>query len=769
MIIICTHLLEEAEILGDEIFFLSKGEIVVTDTLPNLKKTYGLGYSIKVYKKNRESDIELNVVENFIKRVNLLMFKRQLKVQYFKTFLRVNISRDLKARAKHLLKTLELFFGTDFDFYLNSTSLDDVYFNISQLIRQITWKHFQETPRKKDSLHPSNSTVTLLSDSVSSKQTVLENELFCENVEASLASKIYILSANRLEFLVKNKIQLIYYFSSVVIHMVNFYFGSVFFRQSVFLYYVVSFFVIDIFLSSYSLHNLIYEKHYKIKTFLFRKGYTPLQYYAGKFFIDALLVTFQFVLFLTEVLIFFHDYRIKSRNLIFLLIGLYMWKLQYLASNYLYGLFNWTPSSVPRRLSIIYYLSFLLTYVLVFLFAEIFDILPSFFALFSETSYICILVYIKLNKEIYPTDKLILFNLLYQLVFIVIFLSLTVYLENRKLKFNYFNKPGESASSSLPPRSFNRESEFPGFRKSNISDTSDPEQALGSETQEEFKDRILKNLNDDEEYRLAVSKDYLIRVKGLRKTFAKKEVVNLTFGFEPGICLGLIGPNGSGKTTTINLLLSVIRKSGGSIEINTQKLETEFQESPAPARPFWEKECGVCFQEESLWNELTVEQHVEFMCKLFNLQDYSKVVSILQYFEIHHLLKREVYKLSNGERKKLLVVMNLVNPSRFYFFDETSANLDPDSREDLRRILNKLKIGYQATILTTTHFVKGRLTRGRDALRQDRHHQGRPHPNRLSREPAAPRGRRLRHQDLPQKGFRQKEEGFSEEKEVPVF
>ena len=222
-----------------------------------------------------------------------------------------------------------------------------------------------------------------------------------------------------------------------------------------------------------------------------------------------------------------------------------------------------------------------------------------------------------------------------------------------------------------------------------MSDNSDLDKSFESENLEEYKERMLNYLKTKEDYFLTVNQDILMKVRGLTKTYGKKEVVNLTFGFEPGICLGMIGPNGAGKTTTIKLLLSVIRKNGGEIIIkkknerntflnssliNQYKNEDEemgqqkkIEKKSETTDSFWNEKCGICFQEESLWNELTVEQHVEFMCKLFNIQDFSKVINLLKYFEINHLLDREVYKLSSGERKKLLVVLNLINKSKYYF------------------------------------------------------------------------------------------------------
>lgn len=137
IIIICTHLLEEAETLADDIFFLSKGQIVVSEEISKLKQKFGIGHSIKVYKKNEDSDLELTLVEDYIRKINSKIYRNKLTVKFFKSFLKITIKSRMKHITKNVLRTLELFFGKDFSFYLNSTSLEDVYFNIGDIISKI--------------------------------------------------------------------------------------------------------------------------------------------------------------------------------------------------------------------------------------------------------------------------------------------------------------------------------------------------------------------------------------------------------------------------------------------------------------------------------------------------------------------------------------------------------------------------------------------------------------------------------------------------------
>lgn len=110
---------------------------MVSEEISKLKLKFGIGHSIKVYKKNEDSDLELTLVEDYVRKVNKLVYRNRLQVKFYKSFLKITISSRMKLVTKNVLRTLELFFGKDFSFYLNSTSLEDVYFNIGGIIKKI--------------------------------------------------------------------------------------------------------------------------------------------------------------------------------------------------------------------------------------------------------------------------------------------------------------------------------------------------------------------------------------------------------------------------------------------------------------------------------------------------------------------------------------------------------------------------------------------------------------------------------------------------------
>lgn len=449
IIIMCTHLLEEAEQIGDDIFFLSKGQIVVAEELCNLKKIFGIGYSIKLYKRNKDSDIELSIVEDYVNKINKKLFNGKLKIKYYKTFLRIIVSSHFKHLTKHLMRSLELFFNKDFIIYLNSTNLEDVYFNISDMLKDINRKSIKEdlNNNKKDLLQPNISAISNTLN-VHNKNDLLDMSLFDEESKITNPSILYSLSAIRLTFIIKNKTQMMRYFSTVLIHLVNFYFGNVFFTQNVFLYYVISFFLIDVYFGCHAYLNAKYNQNKKIKNFIFRKGVSPWKYYLSNFFIESLLISFEFIIFFTEISIFFQDLQIKSRNLTFLLIGLYFWKLQCLVIGTFFSLTSLTTS----RIYLFYYLGLIAFYVLIFFFNELFGFLPHFLIIFFDISFISTIIFIRINDAYFSFDNLIFKDLPYQIICILFYFGLCLIIEYKNLKYNYHSKKSKNIEESEPEK-----------------------------------------------------------------------------------------------------------------------------------------------------------------------------------------------------------------------------------------------------------------------------------------------------------------------------
>ncbi|KAL4490990.1 hypothetical protein ABPG73_013059 [Tetrahymena malaccensis] len=189
----------------------------------------------------------------------------------------------------------------------------------------------------------------------------------------------------------------------------------------------------------------------------------------------------------------------------------------------------------------------------------------------------------------------------------------------------------------------------------------------------------------------------------------------ISFGVQKKQIFGLIGPNGSGKTTTFNILTGKDKSSSGYALVN-QEQAIQTNENA------WQN-VGICSQFDNLWEDLTVYDHLAMFASLKGLQGEKREKAIKQYiysyfiYQHYNLMNRYFAKrlqleeqmdkkpeiLSSGNRRKLCVGMALIGSPNIQFFDEPSSGLDPIAK---RFLWNTLKQNFQlkdASILLTTH------------------------------------------------------------------
>ncbi|MGN1404622.1 MAG: ABC transporter ATP-binding protein [Erysipelotrichaceae bacterium] len=187
-----------------------------------------------------------------------------------------------------------------------------------------------------------------------------------------------------------------------------------------------------------------------------------------------------------------------------------------------------------------------------------------------------------------------------------------------------------------------------------------------------------------------------IEVNNLSKSFKNRKAVdNLSLKVHKGEVFGLLGHNGAGKSTTIDLILGLKKADEGHTEI----LGLE----PSKYRKEIFEKVGVQLQSSSYQNQIKVNElciQMSYLCK--NPQDYHK---LLHLFKLESLEKTEVNKLSGGEKQKLSIVLALINNPEIIFLDELTTGLDAAARRDIRKYLKELK-SKGTTIFLTTHYME---------------------------------------------------------------
>lgn len=187
-----------------------------------------------------------------------------------------------------------------------------------------------------------------------------------------------------------------------------------------------------------------------------------------------------------------------------------------------------------------------------------------------------------------------------------------------------------------------------------------------------------------------------ITVDGLTKSYAGRTVVDhLSFTVQKGEVFGLLGHNGAGKSTTIELLLGLKKQEQGKATILGME--------PATNRKKLFERVGIQFQSSNYQCNIRVDEACQERALLYaHPADYRE---LLKQFGIEHLEKSPVNKLSGGEKQKLSVVLALVGKPEIVFLDELTTGLDVAARHEVWRTLKGLK-EKGLTIFLTTHYME---------------------------------------------------------------
>jgi lipooligosaccharide transport system ATP-binding protein len=190
-------------------------------------------------------------------------------------------------------------------------------------------------------------------------------------------------------------------------------------------------------------------------------------------------------------------------------------------------------------------------------------------------------------------------------------------------------------------------------------------------------------------------------MRGVVKRYGEVTAVDgLDLSVPAGTCVGLLGPNGAGKSTTMRLLTAQAIADSGSIEILGFTLPGESK----PARA----EMGVVPQLDNLDTTLTVEQNLLVFTHLYRVGRAERRAAIERALEIANLRDRRrarVDELSGGMRRRLLIARALVHEPRLVLLDEPTVGLDPQVRQELWALIDRLR-SEGTSILMSTHYIE---------------------------------------------------------------
>lgn len=194
----------------------------------------------------------------------------------------------------------------------------------------------------------------------------------------------------------------------------------------------------------------------------------------------------------------------------------------------------------------------------------------------------------------------------------------------------------------------------------------------------------------------------VIRVEGLKKYFGDvKAVDDISFQVEKGELFGFLGINGAGKSTTINMLCTLYRPTGGRAEICGFAAGREDEEI--------RKRIGVVYQNNCLDDKLTVRENLLIRGALYE-RDRRKLTAAIEricgILDLTEVCDRRFAKLSGGQKRRCEIARALVNTPEVMFLDEPTTGLDPATRKKVWECLEKLRREENMTIFLTTHYME---------------------------------------------------------------
>ena len=194
-----------------------------------------------------------------------------------------------------------------------------------------------------------------------------------------------------------------------------------------------------------------------------------------------------------------------------------------------------------------------------------------------------------------------------------------------------------------------------------------------------------------------------IDAENLSKKFGNLLAVDsLTFSIREGEIFGLLGPNGSGKTTSIRMLTSLIAPTSGSARVNGYDVVKD----PLKVR----ESVGILTENPSLYERLSAYENLDFFAQAYGISEKedrrSRIREILDFFGLWERRNDKAGNFSKGMKQKLAIARALVHKPQIIFLDEPSSGLDPASAKEIRELIERMGKLEKRTILLSTHHLE---------------------------------------------------------------
>ncbi len=209
----------------------------------------------------------------------------------------------------------------------------------------------------------------------------------------------------------------------------------------------------------------------------------------------------------------------------------------------------------------------------------------------------------------------------------------------------------------------------------------------------------------------------VIKIKDLTKTYNSNKieaVKSISFDVYENEFFAFLGVNGAGKSTTINILCTLLEKTSGSVEICGHNIENDIDKI--------KNNIGVVFQNGLLDKQLSVYDNLIFRGQLFNIEKsdlIKRIDNLVKKLLMEKFMKQKYGELSGGQKRKADIARALLTNPKILFLDEPTTGLDPQSRKDMWSVIDNIRKDYNTTIFLTTHYMEEVAEANRVAIIDD--------------------------------------------------
>ncbi len=190
---------------------------------------------------------------------------------------------------------------------------------------------------------------------------------------------------------------------------------------------------------------------------------------------------------------------------------------------------------------------------------------------------------------------------------------------------------------------------------------------------------------------------YPLEVINLKKKYNNKEAVRgISFKIKENEIIGILGPNGCGKTTTIGMILGLLKPSHGKVLINGKEIENE--------RVDILDKLNFISPYVELPKKLTVRQNLEIYGRLYDIKYLDKKIDYLtDQLRLSNLLNKITGELSSGQKNRVSLAKSIINDPSVLLLDEPTASLDPETGDYIRSFLEKYQKERKTSIVLASH------------------------------------------------------------------